>query len=150
MRVWLCVRRGGQGGRASSGESARAPAAPSLAGPPAQQGARHLPPPAPLASRPLGAAARMRSPRGRPLAHLFSLLPHCERSAAHITADSRSTPASPTPPTPERPGKGVKCACAKHALGSGGVVAERKPKRRGGRELWAGGVGFHEVGGGLA
>ncbi|XP_049558503.1 POLG alternative reading frame-like [Orcinus orca] len=119
--VLVCAERsaGREGGRASAGESARAPAAPSLSGPPALRGARHLPPPAPLASRPLGAAARMRSPRGRPRRTFSPSCSHCERSAARKTADSRSTPASPTPPTPGHPGKGVECACAPLFLGLG-------------------------------
>lgn len=67
-RVDVCAERGAgrEGERRRERARARAPTAPSLAGPPAQQGSRHLPPPAPLASRRLGAAARMRSPRGRP------------------------------------------------------------------------------------
>lgn len=96
VRVWMCVQRGGQGGRESGGESARARArGPFPLRPPRPTGIPTPPSARPLGIPAAGSGGAHAQPLGPALVHLFSLLPHCERSAAQITADYRSTPALP-------------------------------------------------------
>lgn len=93
VRVWMCVPEGA-GREASGGEDARARARPrplpSLAPPPNRDPDTSLRPP----PRHPGRWERRRAcaALGPARAHLFCLLPHCERSAAQITAGSPRRP----------------------------------------------------------
>ncbi|XP_041519984.1 translation initiation factor IF-2-like [Microtus oregoni] len=105
-----CVREGA--GRPAGARPRARTRAPALAPPfpPRGRDPDTSPPPPPPHPRLWG--RRACAALGSAWAHLFSLLPQCERSAAQITAGCLLHPRpAPTPPTPERPGFSTQTSC---------------------------------------